>query len=221
MLVPPSPPGPAAPARSGPPDQGAEDEEATAGGGGRHRRLFALLVLVGALCALAGVAVVVVWRVGQDNVARSRPPVSSPAASSPRQRLDKLLSANAAAGTVVEGAVERACRPPTPGSGARALLVAELRHAGGLYDQVLLDVKAEQVALAKMPAGRALSAELVRATEASVQAARAYGAWLEDLQATGCYSAPTNDIHYRAAAAASLAAGRAERQLPENPPGTP
>jgi hypothetical protein len=53
----------------------------------------------------------------------------------------------------------------------------------------------------------------VQATDASVQADAGYRAWLEDLQATGCYSAPTNDVHYRAATAASLVAGQAEEEL--------
>ena len=35
----------------------------------------------------------------------------------------------------------------------------------------------------------------------------------EDLQATGCYGAPTNDIHYRAATEASLPASVAKDRV--------
>ncbi len=37
--------------------------------------------------------------------------------------------------------------------------------------------------------------------------------WLQDLQATGCYSAPTNDIHYRAAGLDAPAAAGADTRL--------
>ncbi len=222
VLLPPGPPGRASSPRSGPPEQAADGGEAGGGvGGGRHRRLFAVLVLAGALCALAGLAVVIVWRVGEDKVARSSPPVTSAPRTALAERFDTLLGADASAGRLLQGAVDRACRPAAPQSGPRALLVAEVGRASSLYHQVVVDVKADQAALSKMPDGRVLAADLVRAARSSVQAAGAYRDWLEDLQATGCYSAPTNDIHYREAAAASRAAGRAEQLLRENSPRAP
>ncbi len=209
------------PAQGGPgPAVPAPGEEA-GGTGGRHRRLFAVLVLAGALCALAGVALVIVWRVGQDNVARSSPPASSAPKSSLQERFDRLLGTEARATVLVRGAVDQACRPAAPQSRARALLVAQVGRAGDLYRQVLREVTADHVALSAMAGGGARSSALARAAEASAQAAGDYGAWLDDLQATGCYSAPTNDVHYRQAAAASRPAGRAEQPLRENPPGAP
>ena len=228
VLVPPGPPGRGAPARPGPPGQAGPDLDAGAGtGGGGHRRLFALLVLAGALCALAGAALVIVWRVGQDKVAGTSPPVSSVPSSPLPAGFAGLLGTEATAARLVQGGLDHACRPVTPQSGARALLVAEVGRGADLYHQVLVGVKADQVALARMPEGRARSAEAVRAAglarsaESSGRAAGAYAAWLEDLQATGCYSAPTNDIHYREATAAARAAGRAGPPQRENPPGAP
>jgi hypothetical protein len=46
-----------------------------------------------------------------------------------------------------------------------------------------------------------------------LSADQGYEAWLEDLQATGCYGAPTNDIHYHAATAASMAASVAKQRV--------
>ena len=216
------PPGPGRRGQAGP------DLDAGAGtGGGGHRRLFALLVLAGALCALAGAALVIVWRVGQDKVAGTSPPVSSVPSSPLPAGFAGLLGTEATAARLVQGGLDHACRPVTPQSGARALLVAEVGRGADLYHQVLVGVKADQVALARMPEGRARSAEAVRAAglarsaESSGRAAGAYAAWLEDLQATGCYSAPTNDIHYREATAAARAAGRAGPPQRENPPGAP
>ena len=72
-----------------------------------------------------------------------------------------------------------------------------------------------------MRGGAGLSADLAGGPPSRpARAAAAYGDWLEDLQATGCYSAPTNDIHYREATAAArtAGAGRLGPQLRENPP---
>jgi hypothetical protein len=173
----------------------------------------ALLVLLGGLLVLAGTAVVVVWRVGQDKVRPLRPPVTSPLKPSSEELFENLLGVSATAQILVRTAVDGACRTAAPLSGARAGLVAQIGRADALRRYVLADVDDQQAALLKMPGGRALSADLLRATGASIRADAAYAAWLGDLQATGCYSAPTNDIHYRAAAQASVAADHAKVQL--------
>jgi len=228
VLVPPRSPGPT-PGRGSPAypagqdEEQARDEDGTkAGGRGTsHRRLSALLVLVGLLCALAGVAVVVVWRVGDDKVAPSPAPSTSPPGRSPEQVLESLLATGATAQALVQNAIDGGCRTTTPQSRARAGLIAEIGHAGAIYRQVLARVQADQELLSQMPGGLGLSTDLVGATGASARAATAYGDWLEDLQATGCYSAPTNDLHYReataAAVGAAVAAARLEAQLRENP----
>lgn len=182
-------------------------------GAGRRRRVTALLVLLGGLLVLAGTAVVVVWRVGQDKVLPLRPPVTSPLKPSSEELFENLLGVSATAQTLVRTVVDGACRTAAPHSGARAGLVAQIGRADALRRYVLTDVDEQQAALLKMPGGRALSADLLRATGASIRADAAYAAWLGDLQATGCYSAPTNDIHYRAAAQASVAADHAKVQL--------
>jgi hypothetical protein len=159
------------------------------------------------------VAVVVVWRVGEAEVSPPTTPVTSPREPSAQDLFQSLLVMSATARNLVEAAVAGPCGTASPESGARARLVAQIGQADVLYRQVVQDVQADLAVLSKMRAGRALSADLVRATDASIQAGTAYHAWLEDLQATGCYSAPTNDVHYRAATAASLAAGRAQEQM--------
>ncbi|MGP8209388.1 MAG: hypothetical protein ACLQVK_25570 [Acidimicrobiales bacterium] len=189
-----------------------------AGGGGRHRRLVALLVLAGALCALAAVAVAVVWRAGEARVSPPTTPLTSsprpsPGQLSPEQLFDKLLATSAAAQLLAQAAVDGACGTTPPQSTARGRLEAQVGQADALRRHVLQGVRADQAALTSMPAGRELSADLVRATDASVQADAGYRAWLEDLQATGCYSAPTNDVHYQAATAASLVARQAQERL--------
>jgi hypothetical protein len=173
----------------------------------------ALLVLVGGLLALAGTAVVIVWRVEQVRAPKARAPVTAPAKPSPEELFGSLLGTSATAHKLVQTAVDGPCGTATPQSQARAGLVAQIGRADALHRYVLAGMQADQAALLKMPAGRALSIDLVRATDASIQADTAYAAWLDDLQVTGCYSAPTNDIHYRAATEASLAAGRAKAQL--------
>ncbi|HXW81815.1 MAG TPA: hypothetical protein VEJ84_20085, partial [Acidimicrobiales bacterium] len=52
-----------------------------------------------------------------------------------------------------------------------------------------------------------------RAATASLQAEQGYTAWVDDLQATGCYCAPTNDVHYLGAQAAQAMAASAQGQL--------
>jgi hypothetical protein len=173
----------------------------------------ALLVLLGSLVALAGVAGLIVWRVGESQASRPGTPVTSPRQLSPEELFERLLGASATAHTLVRAAVDGTCGTATPESGARARLVAQIGQADALHHQVLRDLQAEGAVLSRMPAGTALSADLVRATEASIQVDGAYRAWLEDLQATGCYSAPTNDAHFRVAAQATVGAGRAIEQL--------
>ena len=57
-------------------------------------------------------------------------------------------------------------------------------------------------------------AELGQATAASLKVDEDYAAWLVDLQATGCFSAPTNDLHYVAATEAAPAAAQLTRASP-------
>ena len=170
-------------------------------------------MLVGLLCALAGVAVVVVWRVGADKAAPPRAPSTSLPRRSPERAFESLLAAGTTAQALVQTAISGACRPATPQSTARAALIAEIGHAGAIYRQVVAGARADQALFSEMAGGPGLSTDLVEATSASARAAAAYGDWLEDLQATGCYSAPKNDLHYQEATAAALVASHAEARL--------
>jgi hypothetical protein len=78
---------------------------------------------------------------------------------------------------------------------------------------VLDRLSADESMLRALPSASGLVTDLRRATGARLQADTDYGSWLHDLQSTGCYSAPTNDIHYLEAQTATAAGDAAEHDL--------
>ncbi|MGH9107090.1 MAG: hypothetical protein ACRDZX_14915, partial [Acidimicrobiales bacterium] len=64
-----------------------------------------------------------------------------------------------------------------------------------------------------VPGGAGLVPDLAQESRSVGNAARGYAGGLADLQATGCYSAPANDMFYAGARAASAAEGPLQRQL--------
>jgi hypothetical protein len=78
---------------------------------------------------------------------------------------------------------------------------------------VLADLGTYGARLAPMRDSALLERDLGDVAHAWALADQSYGSWLADLQATGCYGAPTNDAHYVAAGRESAAAAPAKAQL--------
>jgi len=95
-------------AGAGPGGEADQGEGGPAARGGR-RRVTALLVLVGSLLALAAVAGVIVWRVGEVNGSPPRTTVTVPAGS-PEALFEGLLATSATAHQLAQAAVAGPCR---------------------------------------------------------------------------------------------------------------
>jgi hypothetical protein len=128
----------------------------------------------------------------------------------------RLLATSASAHDLVAAAVAGSCGNGTPGSASRQTLIGELNRAIGLRVSVLDGTRVDKLSISAIPDGRLLMVELSQATAASLKVDEDYAAWLVDLQATGCFSAPTNDLHYMAATEAAPAAARADQSLAGN-----
>lgn len=124
-----------------------------------------------------------------------------------------LMARDVAAQKLAEGAVAHPCRPASPASAARARSLGHLGRAVSLRQSVLRGIGADKGQLLGMPDGGRLVADLTKAARTGLAVDQDDQGWLRDLQATGCYSAPTNDIHFRAAALAGPAATRAAERV--------
>jgi hypothetical protein len=126
---------------------------------------------------------------------------------------EQLLAASAAARLMSDDAVAGACKASSPEDARREALVNEMGRAIDLRRSLVSNAEADQRLFATFRGGQAALQDFVQAAEASMSADRDYMAWLGDLQATGCYGGPTNDLNYRAGAAAWSAATRAGERL--------
>ncbi|HUC14254.1 MAG TPA: hypothetical protein VMS00_07355 [Acidimicrobiales bacterium] len=202
-----------------PPESGAMAEEDTVEGpaiggsvwvGGsatRHHRRRRVVLLFAALTLVAA-AVVAALVLGGASPRRA-----TGGASTPQAAFEGLLAKSAQAHQLASAAVNDACRPTAPATPTRQGLITQVSRAAGLRRSVLAGIVSDRQQLLKMNGGLPLVGDLDDATGASLLADQGYEAWLEDLQATGCYGAPTNDIHYRAASEASLAASVAKDRV--------
>ncbi|HXW81308.1 MAG TPA: hypothetical protein VEJ84_17535 [Acidimicrobiales bacterium] len=125
----------------------------------------------------------------------------------------ELLATSASAHDLVVAAVIGSCESDAPAAASRQSLIAGLNRAIELRVSVLNGTAMDRLAISAMPEGPLLLTELDQATDASLKVDEDYAAWLVDLQATGCFSAPTNDLHYLAATDASPAATQADENL--------
>lgn len=173
----------------------------------RRRRVMLLLLTVVALVAAA--VVVLVLGAGTTRAPRQK----SVRSLAPRAAFELFLSDSAQAHQLLTAALSSACQPAAPASTARQALIAEVNRAVDLRRSVLSGIAADRRRLLAMDGGQSLVPDLSAATEMSLSADEGYEGWLEDLQATGCYGAPTNDLHYRAASESSLAATAAKHRL--------
>jgi hypothetical protein len=130
-----------------------------------------------------------------------------------RALFEQLLATGSTAQLLTATAVARSCQEAAPGAAFRAALVGDLSRAIGMRQSVLRSLSADKVELLSIPDGALLVTDLSAATVAELSVEQQDRGWLQDLQATGCYSAPTNDIHYRAAGLDEPAAARADQRL--------
>ena len=197
-------------------ERGATSEEDTAEGpvvGGpeeldvqaqRPRRRGRALLLLVVLTLVAAVAV------GALVLGGGPPRGTAGRVLTPQTAFEGFLAESAQAHQLVSAAVSDACQPAPPSTPTRQGLIVQVGRAVELRRSVLAGIASDRQQLLKMDGGPSLIGDLDDASGASLSADQGYEAWLEDLQATGCYGAPTNDIHYRAATEASLAASVAK-----------
>ena len=201
------------------PERGAASEEDTAevptlGGPDEldvqaqrpRRRARALLVLV-VLTLVAAVAL------GALVLGGGSPRRTAGGVLTPQAVFEGFLAESARAHQLVSAAVSDACQPAPPSTPTRQDLIVQVGRAVELRRSVLAGIGSDRQQLLKMTGGPSLIGDLEVASGASLSADQGYEAWLEDLQATGCYGAPTNDIHYRAATEASSAASVAKERV--------
>jgi len=171
------------------------------------------VVLAVAVLAVGGVALTVGLTASPSKTPPGTPVTGTSPGSSPGAIFGSLLARSATGHQLAEAAVARACQTALPGSASREALLGDLSRAEGMQLSVLAGLGMDRSRLVPMPYAGALEADLGAFARASVAADKGYGAWLADLQATGCYSAPTNDMHYVAAGKESLVAGVAKLAL--------
>jgi hypothetical protein len=179
----------------------------------RGRWAMVLFVLLVALAlALAGTGFAGMFNSAPPTSAR-HPKTVSLKGDTARAAFSYLLATSADANRLVRSAVGEACLTQAPGSPGRQRVSAQLSKAAAMSRSVVSLAASVRVRLLAMPGGEALVALLDGAAEDSVAADIGYKSWVKDLQATGCYSAPTNDLHYIQAQKASAAGVLAQRQL--------
>ena len=175
----------------------------------RGRAIFWLVALVVIVAASLSAAIVLAGREAIDHRHSS--------GTSPGEALfEQLMASNSSAKELVATAVARSCAEAAPGIPLRGGLLGDLSRAISLRQSVLRALAADRVQLLAMPDGAQLVSDLSAATMADLAVDQDYQGWLQDLQATGCYSAPTNDIHYRAAGLDSSAAAGADQRLAQS-----
>jgi hypothetical protein len=184
----------------------AEEPDGGARRPGRRRRRAVLMLAVIALVAAVAVGALVLAGGGSSRRAAVR-------TLSPQVTFEGFLAESAQAHQVLAAAVGDACRPAPPATKARQDLIIQVSRAVEMRRSVLNGIASDRQRLLAMKGGPSLVNNLDDATSASLSADQGYEAWLEDLQATGCYGAPTNDIHYRAATEASLPASVAKERV--------
>ncbi len=159
---------------------------------------------------LAVLALVIAVAVGALMLGSRSPRRTAARTPTPEATFETLLVKSAQAHQLLAAAVSGACKPTPPATTARQGLIAEVGRAVEMRRSVLDGIATSRPRLLAINGGPSLVSDLDHATSASLSADQGYEAWLEDLQATGCYGAPTNDIHYRDATEASAAASVAK-----------
>jgi hypothetical protein len=178
------------------------------GDAGRHVPGRALVWLLAVVIIVAASVSAVVVLAGGTRGGRGASRVSSAEAV-----FGQMMATNTTAAQLAATAVARSCQEASPGTSTRAVLLGDLGQAVALRRSVLRALAIDRAELATMPDGGLLITDITAATTAALAVDQDDQGWLQDLQATGCYSAPTNDLHYREAALAIPVATAADRRL--------
>ena len=187
--------------------EGAGGPEEPDGKSRRPRRRRRAVILLAVLAFVAAVAV------GALVLGGGSPRRTVVRTLTPQATFEGFLAESAQAHQLLAAAVSDACQPAPPATTTRQDLIVQASRAVEMRRSVLNGIASERQRLLAMNGGPSLVNDLDDATGASLSADQGYEAWLEDLQATGCYGAPTNDIHYRAATEASLVASVAKERV--------
>ena len=154
-----------------------------------HRWRYVVAVLAAGLAA-ALVAAGLVFVLHKSATGHRREP-SVPVAFS------QLLTSLSGADLLARQAVIGACQETGPG--ARKSAASQLERAEARDRAVLSTLGAGKARLASWSVASALLGRVAQVAEDSLAAEGDYASWLADLEATGCYSAPRNDLYYRRA----------------------
>lgn len=169
-----------------------------------RRRWSYVVAAVAALAALAAVALAVVLpRLDKAGAGKATPSAD----------LSSMLSSLSGADRLTRLAVDAACAATSPGP--RQPAVSDLDQAEASDRAVLSSLDAGRARLATWPAATPLLGPIAQVARASLAVEGDYQAWVSDLEATGCFSAPRNDLNYEqaqiAASSQSAAAGQLAR----------
>ena len=167
----------------------------------RRRWLYVVAAVV-VIAALAAVALAVVLpRLDKAGAGKA----------SPSADLSSMLSSLSGADRLTRQAVNVACAGTSPGS--RQPAVSDLDQAEASDRAVLSSLDAGRARLSTWSAATPLLGPIAQVARDSLAVEVYYQAWVSDLEATGCFSAPRNDLHYEQAQMATSSQAAAAGQL--------
>ena len=169
--------------------------------GRRRQHLVAALVAGLAVALAAGGLALALSKGGHPQ--RREP--TDPAA------ISQLVTSLSGADLLARQAVSDACVEAGPGPRPRA--VSRLEQAEARDRAVLATVDAGKARLTSWPVASGLLGPVAQVAEDSLVAEGDYASWLAGLEATGCYSAPRNNLYFERALVAVTAQVLATRKL--------
>ena len=174
-----------------------------------HRRpVYLFVALAAALAAVVAASLVLTFSSGREGHVKASKPLallSPPLAF--EDALRSLSGANEEAGRIVAAG----CQVSSPASPARQALVSQLTGLVNADSALLSDLVSARSRLSAWSG--LLFTRTSGLTQASLVAIVDYRTWLQDLQATGCYSAPGNNLNYEQAQKAASAEGKDAREV--------
>jgi len=137
----------------------------------------------------------------------------SSGALGPAEAFASLVVALSHADTAAQTAAAGACPVSAPASARRQRVLYALQGSEAAAQGVLAKMAAEKATLLGWPPGRTLYGELASVARLALEKDAQVRAWLVDLQATGCYSAPGNNWFHQQALLAAVGERAASQRL--------